>query len=206
MKKWLKIIIGVIGVIALLFTIDLVCIFTIHRPLLAIKKDNETMYKGIFYDTYICQEFSIPQIKAKGVKYTCRTDSQKRQEKNNDETLDFYISKKENHDGIKYNDYITYNDRKYYLASNIEEFYVVSGKTMVLKAYITNFDHTLLNHSIKRITDEMTIQQILKDGGTTIYKSEDKDVTIIECKTLDGNDDIYIGDYSMYYNNYLMCK
>lgn len=72
MKKWQKIILGIIGIIVLLFIIDLVCIFAIDRPIFAIKKDNGTAYKGIFYDTYNCEEYSVPQIKAKGTKFTCK--------------------------------------------------------------------------------------------------------------------------------------
>lgn len=86
MKKSLKITLGVIGGILLLFIIDLICIFAINRPLFAIKQDNGSVYRGIFYDTYNCQEYSLPQIKAKGLKFTC-ADS-----KNNTS------SKKENND------------------------------------------------------------------------------------------------------------
>ena len=71
MKKWFKIILGVIGGIVLLLGTDLLCIFTINRPLFAIKKGNESMYKGIFYDTYYCKELSMPQIKAKETKFSC---------------------------------------------------------------------------------------------------------------------------------------
>lgn len=69
MKKGLKIILGVIGAVILLFVIDLICIFTINRPLLAIKKDN--VYKGLLYDTYLCSEYTVPQIKVKETKFTC---------------------------------------------------------------------------------------------------------------------------------------
>lgn len=69
MKKWLKITLGVVGGIILLFAIDLICIFTINRPLLAVKKDN--VYRGLLYDTYICSEYTVPQIKTKGAKFTC---------------------------------------------------------------------------------------------------------------------------------------
>ena len=75
MKKWMKITLGIVGVIILLFAIDIVCIFTINRPLLAIKEDNgdsvNLIYRGILYDTYNCHEYSIPQIKVKGAKFTC---------------------------------------------------------------------------------------------------------------------------------------
>lgn len=71
MKRWLKITLGVIGVIVLLFIIDIVCIFTINRPLFAIQNDGGNVYRGIFYDTYNCAEYSTPQIKRKGLKFAC---------------------------------------------------------------------------------------------------------------------------------------
>lgn len=77
MKKWLKITLGVIGGIVLLLVIDLGCIFIINRPLFAIKKDNGSVYKGILYDTYNCAEYSVPQIKVKGTKFTCHDVPQK---------------------------------------------------------------------------------------------------------------------------------
>ena len=46
----------------------------------------------------------------------------------------------------------------------------------------------------------------LKDGGTKIYKSSKYDATIITCHTIAGNRDIYIGDYSMQFDNDSMCK
>ncbi len=70
MKKWIKYILLVIFIILVLFIIDLVCIFTISRPLLAIK-ENDFTYKGIFYNTYNCEEYSLPQIKFKWEKYNC---------------------------------------------------------------------------------------------------------------------------------------
>lgn len=75
MKKSKKIILKVIGIFIMLLILDLVCIFLINRPLLAIKQDNgdsvNLIYKGLFYDTYNCHEYSIPQIKLKGTKFAC---------------------------------------------------------------------------------------------------------------------------------------
>lgn len=71
MKKWIKIILIIVGVIALCFVIDFICIFTINRPLFAIKAKQPYTYTGLFYDTYNCPEYSIPQIKAKTTKFTC---------------------------------------------------------------------------------------------------------------------------------------
>ena len=84
MKRSLKIIIGVIIGIVLYFTIDLVCIFTIDRPLFAIKDDNgdsvNIIYKGLFYNVYNCMEYSLPQIKAKGTKFNCSIEEIKLQD------------------------------------------------------------------------------------------------------------------------------
>lgn len=74
MKKFIKILLIVIGIIILSIIIDLVCIFTINRPIFAIKDDCDclySVYRGLFYDTYNCPEYSVPQIKAKGTKFSC---------------------------------------------------------------------------------------------------------------------------------------
>lgn len=74
MKKFIKICLIIIGIIILSVIIDLICIFTINRPLFAIKDDCDclySIYKGIFYDTYNCPEYSVPQIKTKGTKFSC---------------------------------------------------------------------------------------------------------------------------------------
>lgn len=59
----------IISVIVLLVVIDLVCIFTINRPIIAIKKDN--VYYGIFYNSYDCMEYSVLQIQPKNSKFSC---------------------------------------------------------------------------------------------------------------------------------------
>lgn len=67
MIKYLKIFLIVVCSIILLVVIDLVCIFTINRPIIAIKKDH--VYYGVFYDSYDCMEYPILQIKPKGTKF-----------------------------------------------------------------------------------------------------------------------------------------
>lgn len=66
MNKYLKIFLIVIISIFLLVVVDLTCIFTINRPIIAIKKDN--VYYGIFYDSY---EYSVLQIQPKNSKFSC---------------------------------------------------------------------------------------------------------------------------------------
>lgn len=112
--------------------------------------------------------------------------------------FDFYIKKPQVHNDIRFNDYLTFSDRKIYLAGNIEQFYVVDGKTMILKEYISNANRTMDN-SIKSITDKLELKDTLRDGGTKIYKSKDKDITMIVCNTTKNDRNIFIGDYSMEY-------
>ena len=73
MKKCIKIIMGIILIIILSIIIDLVCIFTINRPIFVVSEDygNYAIYRGLFFDTYNCLEYSIPQIKGKGTKFNC---------------------------------------------------------------------------------------------------------------------------------------
>lgn len=67
MNKTIKIILIIITIL-LLFIIDIFFIYTLNKPIFAIKKDN--VYKGILYDTYICNK--VPQIKSKFNKYNCK--------------------------------------------------------------------------------------------------------------------------------------
>lgn len=71
MKKFIKIFLMIIGIIILSIVIDVVCIFTINRPIFAIQARTPYTYTGIFYDTYNCPEYSAAQIKAKGTKFSC---------------------------------------------------------------------------------------------------------------------------------------
>lgn len=78
MKKSVKITLKIILIVVFLIVLDLICIFIINRPLFAIKEDNgdsvNVIYRGIFYDTLNCHEYSKPQIKPKGTKISCATE------------------------------------------------------------------------------------------------------------------------------------
>ena len=73
MKKWLKILLVLIGVIFSCVTLDFISIFTLGKPIFAIPVRTPYTYTGIFYDTYNCPEYSVPQIKVKGTKFSCAT-------------------------------------------------------------------------------------------------------------------------------------
>lgn len=70
-KKLFYWIIGLFGLILMVIGADLFCIFTRFKPLLAIQNEGGNVYKGIFYDTYLCSEYSVPQVKLKGTKFSC---------------------------------------------------------------------------------------------------------------------------------------
>ena len=76
-----------------IFAIDMVSVYTLGKPVFAkkITSDDQinTIYKGIFFDTYNCIEYSVPQIKVKGVKFACTygRDSLGKIEKIEDKTL-----------------------------------------------------------------------------------------------------------------------
>lgn len=105
---------------------------------------------------------------------------------------------------IEFNKYLDIEDRTIYLEENLEDMYVIDNKNkMTLKYYLSNVNQSVDN-SLKDITNNFEKEE-LKDGGTTIYKNKDKDMTIIACNTLKGVKDIYIGDYGLTLKE-SMCK
>lgn len=120
--------------------------------------------------------------------------------------LDVDISKSidESCGNIEFNKYLDIEDRTIYLEENIEDMYVIDNKNkMTLKYYLSNVNQSVDN-SLKDITNNFEKEEI-KDGGTTIYKNKDKDITIVACNTLKGVKDIYIGDYGLTLKE-SMCK
>ena len=65
---------------------------------------------------------------------------------------------------------------------------------MNLRTFLAN-DNITLDDALKKITDKLELDGALYDGGTKVYKSKEKDITIITCNTLEGNKDVYIGNY-----------
>lgn len=139
MNKYLKIILLIMGLIITGIVIDLICIFTTNRPLFAIKKDNgdsvNIVYKGMFYDTYNCHEYSVPQIKMKGTKFSCAV------EKINIGKLTEIVDK-------------TKNKKNFACAEVLEQFYedeeyeyyysCMKGKYIIVK-YESGYEETVAN-------------------------------------------------------------
>lgn len=124
----------------------------------------------------------------------------------NTSTTKIEVIKPVNYNSVKFNKYLEQTDKTIYLKGNIEEIYYRESATKVtLKDYFTKTYQTFDN-ALKNITDLLTSTNTLKDGGTTIYKSKEYDITIIKCNTINGNKDIFIGDYEMNFDNESMCK
>lgn len=194
MKKWLKITLGVVGCIILCFVIDLICIFTINRPLFAIKTENNgsvnNIYKGILYDTYICNDNSTIQITYKGSKFSC-------------------------YDTIKINEFINYdfsvvvttpteykkifafehNGINYYYGNTDFRLYLTEGN------YRYDLETSLKNNlvSFEDILNKAKSFELYKDGGSKLYQYQQ--FNILVCNTLDGNNDVIIGETELEIEN-----
>lgn len=186
MKKWMKITLGVVGGIVLLTIIDLVCIFTIHKPIFAIKEDNgdsvDRIYKGLFYDTYYCHEDSI-KVLTKGHKYTCAADI--KIDKFNDYDFSVVVTTPTEHKKIFA---FTYNDVDYYYGNTDYKLYLTENN------YRYDLETSLKNNLV--IFDDILGKskniEIYKDGGSKLYQYNQFDIVV--CNTLDGNKDIIVGE------------
>jgi len=94
-------------------------------------------------------------------------------------------------------EYYQSQDRKVYFVC-LEEIYVkISGsKDITLK---DNFDSVKqsFDDSIDELVEQMDLVNVYYDGGTKLYSKDN--YRILECKTLDGNKDVYFGDETLEY-------
>lgn len=119
--------------------------------------------------------------------------------------IDLKVSSENNDKNINFKEYLKFDNRTIYLAENVSELFIVENKNQTsLKKYIINSTESK-DKSIESITNLLNKQSILKDGGTIIFKNKDKNITLIKCNTIDGNKDIYIGNYNLNFKSN-MCK
>lgn len=124
----------------------------------------------------------------------------------NEHHLDYYVGKSEQYNDIKYNEYYEGETRKIFLASNITDIIITrGGQNISLNKFLLSdtkmSDYDIIHFMMRKLDKKNT----LKDGGTTIYRGKNKDITMIVCNTLDKNYDVYIGDYNMKYEQF-MCN
>ena len=119
--------------------------------------------------------------------------------------IDLKVSSENNDKNIKFKEYLKLDNETIYLAENVSELFIVENKNQTsLRKYIINSTESM-DKSIESITNLLNKQSILKDGGTIIFKNKDKNITLIKCNTIDGNKDIYIGNYNLSFKSN-MCK
>lgn len=119
--------------------------------------------------------------------------------------IDLKVSSENNDKNIKFKEYLKLDNETIYLAENVSELFIVENKNQTsLRKYIINSTESM-DKSVESITNLLNKQSILKDGGTIIFKNKDKNITLIKCNTIDGNKDIYIGDYNLNFKSN-MCK
>ena len=87
-----------------------------------------------------------------------------------------------------------------YIETNLKDVYYRSnGKRYTLKEFVKS------DGEFSEITSLLGEGISYDDGGSMLYSSDEYDLSVLVCGTLDGNKDIYVGDYTMYYDN-AMCK
>ena len=80
---------------------------------------------------------------------------------------------------------------------NLDGLKIKDNKEYVdFRTYLDKYNN--VDELFNDLESSLEVKNTLKDGGTIIYKTKDKDLfkedlTIIKCHTLDGNEDIYFG-------------
>ena len=194
MKKSLKIILIVIGILILYFIIDLICIFTINRPLFAIREDNgdsvNIIYGGLIYDTYNCFEHSSMQIVFKWKKYSC------------DNTIN--IKKFNNYDfEVVVTEPSKYEKKFAFIHDNVNYYYGNTDFRLFLTEGSYRYDlETSLKNKLVTFDDILAKNknvETYRDGGSKMYYFNQFNILI--CNTINGNKDVIIGDTELKIGN-----
>ena len=100
----------------------------------------------------------------------------------------------------EFNKYLEMEEQDIYIETNLKDVYYNSnGKRYTLKEFVKS------DGEFSEITSLLGEGISYDDGGSMLYSSDEYDLSVLMCGTLDGNKDIYVGDYTMYYGN-TMCK
>ena len=200
MKKNTKIILIIVGVLVGVVLLDTLQarIFK-HSPIISWKEelsdDDSWVDRGILMDTYYCtreQDILTVSWKFKGNKFTCPIDNIQIKKFVD---YDFSVTVNSN---TKYEKIFAfnYNDINYYYGNTDFELSLTENK------YKHNIEVALKNEliTLDNILAQAKNTEIYKDGGSKLYKYDN--FNIIVCNTIDGNNDIIIGDAEMQINNY----
>ena len=200
MKKNIKIILIVLGVLIGVILLDtLQARILKHSPIISWKvelaDDDSWVDKGILIDTYYCtreQDIQTISWKFKGNKFTCPIDNIQIK-KFVDYDFSITVNSNTKHEKIFA---FNYNNIDYYYGNTDFELSLTENK------YKHNIEVALTNELIT-FDDILTKSKDIitaYDGGSKLYKYDN--FNIIVCSTIDGNNDIIIGDTEMQINNY----
>lgn len=117
------------------------------------------------------------------------------------------VEKSQNRRMCKYIEYLKKDNRKILLSCALDEVYYNGGKEgkVTIKEYLSQ-DDLSLEEKINNLTNNLNLINMLRDGGTKIYRLREADITMVVCNNISGNKDIYIGDSSMSFDNDVMCR
>lgn len=112
--------------------------------------------------------------------------------------FDFTLKDRCNND---INEYYKFENQKIYFVCLNEMYFQEDNSKTTLKDYLNNKN---LEIEMQNIAEMMEVDEIFKDGGTTIYRDKNKKLssngfTMIKCNTLDGNKNIYFGTSNLEY-------
>lgn len=184
MKIEMKIVITIVLGIILLFVIDLLSIFILNKPLLAIQTESNDsinkVYKGILYDTYDCNGYI--NVKSKYAKYTCPSEK---------------VSKLINYDFNVVEDTNTKYQKIFaFRHNNIDYYYGNTNFTLYLTEgnYKYTIEEVITSNKvdIEDILSKSTDNIMFDDGGSEIHRFHN--FSIITCNNVLGNNDIIIGN------------
>ena len=122
--------------------------------------------------------------------------------KNNNITIDNYNLNLESKESCTEEVKVYYEDESYKIYTVcLEEINLnKDNKTISFNNYLSNND---VDDTIDKIIKQLKLKESLWDGGTTLYTN--KNISVIKCKTIDNNNNIYIGNKDLTINdNY--CK
>ena len=200
MKKNLKITIIIVVILIGIVLIDSVqaLIFN-NSPIIKIRTDASNGFyvdKGILVNHYNCSENNKKSV-LKTTKYACQTSPDEIKE------FVFNIQTKETN---KCNDekklYYTLKDNRKIYTYCLDAIYIYDYENapVDLKEYLNDNDDTKI---MQEIINTLELTTTANDGGSSVYKDNgnsgftNNGLTIISCKTKDGNNDIFIGPKNM---------
>lgn len=93
------------------------------------------------------------------------------------------------------------NDNQIVYFHCIDEMYIENLDTNTTQTLTEYLESTFLNldDAMQQLLNSLEEAGMLKDGGTKIYKNDT--ITIIQCHTINGNRDFYIGDQDFNYQS-----